>query len=38
MKVSCAALSAVLKCGWNCTCKTWPKAKLKPMNEPKVPM
>ena len=24
--------------GWNCTCKTCPKAKLKPMNEPKVPM
>ena len=38
MKVSAAALTGVGNCSGNWTSSTWPKAKLKPMNEPKVPM
>src|SRR2546421_9271899 len=37
-KVRYAASMAVLNSGLNCTWSTCPKAKPKPMNEPKVPM
>ena len=37
-KVRAAALTGVGNCSGNCTSSTWPKAKPKPMNEPKVPM
>ena len=36
--VSDAALMGVSNVSANCTCSTWPKAKLKPMNDPNVPM
>ena len=37
-QVSDAAASGVAKDSVNWFCSTWPKAKPKPMNEPKVPM
>ena len=33
-----AAFTGVEKVSANCTCSTWPNAKLNPMNDPKVPM
>ena len=38
MKVRYAAFTGVEKMSANCTCSTWPNAKLNPMNEPNVPM
>ena len=38
IQVSAAAATGVPNCSGYCTCSTCPKAKLKPMKEPNVPM
>ena len=38
MNVRYAAFTGEEKMSANCTCSTWPNAKLNPMNEPNVPM